>query len=564
MKSNATNSFSLCLALILLLTLVLLNTGAGLSFIAHGSVKQWFFPVAFIVAACVTVLLTGRGRRQFQAIGASVVLIAAGMSLSTLVYDSTFDSVGYHYDTVVMLARGWNPVYEIPWNDNIWAQHYAKGLEVMQSAVLSTVNNLQAVKVINVMLVAASLCLMWYTLRTVYTAIGRLWRIGIVIIAALNPIMIQQMLSGYNDYALWPETIILLCGFSLTLKYGNRYIPWVLIALAVVLAVNTKFTHFFYIGIECIIFAVWCICYKRKDILVIGCCVVLAAVIVGVVVAGCNPYITNVAGYGSPVYPLGTDVVDIMTGNTPEMFQTDNRLVCFIKSLLSYKDEPWGIVTGNYSAAAMSQSYGGDLRVNGFGLLMAPMLLCSLLLMLFSKPRLRFWLLYLAVFALCLCFEQSWWARYIPFLWLALVMPVMCSLYSRHNKRLLKQVRAILLLLCVANGLVSVGATVYGRLSYTAYINYVFDRSKETGIPLQVTDMTYTFRQQFAERDVKYIEYATPQAIGSDSTLFRIFGIDFFESVVNLPPELYPEAYSRSDNVLYRLIRFDERRALID
>lgn len=564
MNSNDSNNLTLCLGLTLLLTLVVSSVIIGLSFIFHHSIRPWQFPTAFVISALAAWQLCGGRLRQLWAVGAAALIAGCTIFVCSLIYDSTFDSILYHYNIVVMLTHGWNPFYEPPLNGNILAEHYSKGLELLQAAVLATFNNLQAVKGVNFILVISSLCILWHTLLTVFPQIEKRWRWGIVVIAALNPVVIQFSMSGYNDYALWPETIILLCGFSLALKEYRQFLPWLLVASAFILAVNTKFTHFFYIGLACIIFAVWCVCIKRNDVLWRGCITVFVSFIAGVFIIGWNPYITNLIGFGSPVYPLGTEKIDIMTSNTPEMFQNGNRFIYFLKSLLSVYDSPWGMLTGNMSPYAISLSYASDMRVNGFGVLMMPMLLCALALMILSRPKFRYWIIYISIFALCMSFEQAWWARYIPFLWLAIIMPIICSFYSNYKGRWIKILRSAILVMCVANGVASFCGMAYSRMSYTSYINYVFNRAKERNCTLRVAYMGYAYRQQFDERNIKYIEYPQPEDLTkdlqSDSTMFRIFGTDFFNSVVELPPEIFPEAYRQPQTISEKLIRFDTRR----
>lgn len=506
-------------------------------------------PLAFICAALVTYYFLRKS--SVLPILLSLLFIAVTAWLNSLYYDNSYDSIIYHYETVVMLANGWNPIREFAPDGVIWCQHYAKGLELAQNAILSLTGNLQSVKCVNFILFASSLTLMWHALKTCVPNINTTNRWIIIIVTAVNPVCISQITSGYNDYALWPETILLLSSFALAWKFPKHFLPYALIFMVIAFGINTKFTHFLYIGLACIIFAIWCIIFKKQQVLKYGTLATLAGIIIGVCVIGFNPYITNTIDYKNPVYPLGTDKVDIMTNNTPEMFKVDNRAVNFVKSLTSIGENPYTILKCKIGGNNIRGSYGYDARVNGFGILMIFLLGLALLLMIGARPSIKWWIVYLLIYASCILFEQSWWARYIPFLWLAIVVPMILYCQSSHKHKWGKTIYWCLFGLSLINGSISILETYLQRSSYTKFMNYALNPSKSKEYKLKAYDLTNVLRQQLKETGVNYIEVKSISDIDI-SRAYLLVETDEFTPVIELPESRYPEIYQPQPMVMGR------------
>lgn len=518
-------------------------------------------PAALILATLTVTFLSDNRKRALVTSLLCVVFVAMGAAAMSMIYDPTADSMGYHYDMVVMMADGWNPFTANPPNGSLWAKHYAKLLETAGAAVLAFTGNLQSVKCINLVFAGAALAVMWHALTIALPRVSKKWRIMLVIMAACNPVLIAQSFSAYNDYCIWIETVLLVSTFMLLWHDESDTFAYIVLFMTVAIGANTKFTHFFYLGLECLFFAGWCLYFKRYRLFKSGFLAVISGVIIGVFVMGYNPYVLNTVNHANPVYPLGSDAVDIMTGNTPAIFHEGNRLTNFAKSLMSAERCPWGVVNADMRLSSAVRSYSNDARVNGFGIFMLPMLIIGLVLMIINRPPVRWWVLYLSIFAMCLCFEQSWWARYIPFLWLALLLPVVISLTGRRCRSAANRVlRVCVFVLCCINGTFSLGATAASRLGYTRYIDYVFTTQKSLGKPIHVVNIRHAMRQQFRERGVEIIEHKNLSEISDRDELFRIFSFTFFDSYMLLPEKDYPLLYRTPRTLLDRWARYDQRR----
>lgn len=559
MKSSHTSSYSFLFGTILFLYLFYSLLAADICFIFGLKLSGAILPLSFVLA-CLSIMPCERRTELLLRLWIpAAALIAALCIANSFIYDSTFDSIGYHYDTVVMMAQGWNPFKEYPWNGSVWAMHYAKAPETLQATVLAFTGNLQTVKSINFVFAIAAACLLWHALETAVPSVSRRWSIAVTAVAMLNPVLIWQLFSAYNDYALWLETIAAVSCFVLICQRPRAAMPYVLLGAVTVISINTKFTHFFYIGLECLLFALWCLATKRALLLRYGTLTIALALVTGIFVAGYSPYVTNTAGYGNPFYPLIGGGADIMTSNTPDMYAGHNRVYNFFESLLSVSDSPWALLNGHISVDGLTRCYSKDMRVNGFGILMAPMLLASLALMILSRPRKTYWLIYASAFALSFCFEQTWWARYIPFLWGAVVISLVAALTSGRKRRLIRILCAVTVAAAVANGAVSLMATTYGRLSYSVYMHYILGTDRSGMPPLKVANLNYALRQQFKEKNVVIEEYETWRELDSTDNLYRLFGLEYFECVAELDRETYPLLYEK-DSIPARAGRFHERR----
>ena len=531
-----------------------------LCFMAGLRPGAWVLPVSFGLACGLSFVISAGWRRALGAVGLSAAVIVLSAWICYQLYDTAFDSIGYHYNTVVMIDRGWNPYREYAWNDSLWSMHYAKGLEVMQAAVLSFTGNLQTVRCVNLIFILSAAFIGWHALSLAVPSAGRKWRMAVLSVAVCTPVVISQMLSAMNDYALWVETMLLASCFVMMWKRPAEWLPYLLVFFTVAIGINTKFTHFFYIGLECLFFALWCAVYRRWPILGRGCVAVGAAILAGVLL-GYNPYVINTLDYGSPVYPLGgsAHTVDIMSGNTPDIYLGDNRFVNFAKSLLSVADSPWALLNGNITAGGILRSYSQDMAVNGFGVFMPLMMLLGVALMWMVRAKTRWWVLYLFVLGMALCFEQSWWARYIPFLWMLVVLPLILALDSeRFHHRPVHCAAVVLTALALVNGVLSLGAALSSRLSYTAYINYVFD----SHAVIRVTPLTYGLRQQFDERGVRYNECLNADSLDySSGEYFLIFGTNSsMEHIMQLPAAEFSRLYPDTHEALPFYVRVDDRR----
>lgn len=523
----------------------------------------WMAPTGCIMATAASYFpLRSKPQKAIGGIVAAILLIALAIYLCGKIYDTAFDSYTYHFPIPVMLTQGWDPVSQPSLNGSLWCRHYAKAMEMIATGVFALTHNIASVTSVNIILHLGATLIMYYALAKCLTKVSRRQRVAIFALAWLNPVVIYQVLSGYNDFCLWTESVLLISGFLLAWKSEKSRLGYVLIAITMILAINTKFTHGFYIGLEAVVLAVWCI-HKKRTIVFQQCCKAIgAALVIGFLFVGFSPYVANTLEFGNPIYPLGVGGVDIMTSNTPEIYFNHNRITNLAMSLTSVPDKPWAIFNGQMSFRDIATLFGANNAVNGFGVLMMPMLLIGLCMMVLCCRTFMWWLSYCAIFALSLCFEQAWWARYIPFLWLALMLPYVLSIYSSVHKKILGILRATMLSLAIAGGVGFATITLATRIGYTIYITNIAKAQQHSGKPLKAFDLGLMFRQVLDENNVTYIEVENPAELGDSKDWYRIYGNDKagIDSYIALPEADYPQIHPNQKSLLDIIARYDMHR----
>ena len=69
---------------------------AGSVLLAGGRIGPWIFPVSLVLALIGNTLLSADRRRGIAASAIGVLFMAAAIAVCRAVYDTTFDSMGYH------------------------------------------------------------------------------------------------------------------------------------------------------------------------------------------------------------------------------------------------------------------------------------------------------------------------------------------------------------------------------------------------------------------------------------------------------------------------------------
>lgn len=392
----------------LLLIPVLCLFCAEAGFIFGFNVNSMILPVVAVLAAIVVVGLTRNLRIAFKSLIIGFTIAVLTIILAIITDDSSSDGITYHQEIIVCLLNGWNPLmsYSAGCPDpdmELLVAHYPKGIEIMASVFASAFGCIEAGKAINLMTIAGCGLIVPPVIKIKFGITGKFPLFTTGLLAAANPVSMIQAFSYYNDgycyYLSLLTSIVFLCGNT-----GLTWRQYSVLGILIVVAATIKFTVLFYVGMTVTGFMLWYLLKGEwKDSLKIGLYSIICFLFAVVIVAY-HPYITNWIHCGHPLYPLvGPGSIDIMTDNTPPIYFRHNRIINFAISLLS-----------NWDRAI-------DARFGGFGAGMPVMLAVSGLAILYGKLKGYSgsgWL-YAAVWIVgsCLIFEQSWWARYISFLW---------------------------------------------------------------------------------------------------------------------------------------------------
>lgn len=419
---------------------------------------SYVFPIALICSALLIKWVFSL-RDAICAVGCGAVIITISILLSMLLSDYSYDGNYYHQEATALLAQGWNPYHlsELLKCDNTWIRHYGIGLEMMYSTIVSLTGSVEAGKSFNLILAISALGLVFTFLYKLNKNIKkRLTFIASVAIIGC-PVVICQIFTYYIDWAKYIYDIFILISI-----YGiciNRSKVNILSYIAVIiLAVATKFNIWFEICLIIALATIWLICKHRKQVALKLSGYGIMGVLLGLMICY-HPYYHNYLLGGHIFYPLmGENAMDIMTGNTPDVFG-HGRALDFILSLSSL----------SYPSV--------DMRVGGFGPLMLIIIIISFLIIFKLRKSIKRVWIYISIctFLSCFIFEQSWWARYICQLWL---LPSI-ALTVAIPKASVRKLRNILISLMCVTIVMSVAYVGYTSIRMSCYRHLLYKYAQE-------------------------------------------------------------------------------------
>lgn len=522
-----------------------------------GTMNGCIFPCAIAVSAVITGRLMRWDRSWLKVVGCSIAFIVVSAVACSFLADNSYDGNFYHQEGVVEIYKGWNPWHEAYTDGSIWVNHYAKMLEIVSAAIMSTTDNLESGKLVNIMLAVSSLLILSGAFAKVFPGLNRRHRWLVSLLFAANPVVVAQSLTFYNDYALYCCLVILVAMFLYIYNDIDTKVTWFVAAMVTMLAIGTKFTHFFYVGLAWAMFIVLLLASKRYA--AAGKCVVAGTIslLVGGVFLGWHPYLTNAIGYGHPIYPLMGGNVDIMTNNTPEMYVGDNRFVNFIKSMMSsVRRGEWACPLIPLHPVDML-SVNTDCRINGFGPFFGLMLLSGLAILIACCRSRAVWYLVCCLLVSCFIFEQSWWARYIPFLWAVPAISVLCCMLQNRSLRWTVYARRLIVACSAVTVAVAMMICVHTKIETYAYRELLFSSVGNEPVRVDV-NKARAFRHKL---DAAGINYTETEFSELDKTrTMSLFGEMGYEDVpvIELPRNAYDEV--TAPGWRYRLLRIHNRR----
>ncbi len=235
--------------------------------------------------------------------------VTKALFVASLFYDTSADSMAYHADAILQLLHGVNPVYE--WMhgfDDSWVNAYPKATWVFASLVTHLTGNYNLGKSYNLLLIYAVMAYIFSFLkaREMHTGMACL----VALAASLGPVEIAQLQTFYVDGALGSlVTLVLFSGLAMLAKPRNS--DKVVFIMSSCLLINVKFTGLAYVYVlyaicACVMLYRWHKSRSPEDFsqgrMLAGCMVLVT--LVGGIVMGYNPYITNTISYHNPFFSL--------------------------------------------------------------------------------------------------------------------------------------------------------------------------------------------------------------------------------------------------------------------
>jgi hypothetical protein len=457
--------------------------------------------LAFALISSLIFPYRGRLSGTLIVLGLLVFTFYLSLYISRNFFDISYDGQGYHQEALMQLSSGWNPFYEQlnsleSNNMDRWLNHYSKGVWIYESILFKVTRDIESAKLFHLWLMSAAFIFaLSFLLR--FKKIPTTFIFLVSLLAAFNPVSIYQSLSFYLDGQLMSLMVILLAIMGLIYTESNGYYYFLLLMVISVL-VNVKLTA----GIYAFIFvaAYMAILWMkkrhgrlRKVFLSAG-----GAFILGFLLFGWSPYVTNLVYQGNPLYPaLGTDRSDYTLPQFPANFNGKNSGYLLFYSIFAKSDNVRG--TDRLAHLKVPFTFSGDelkaftdtnAKQGGFGPIFGGAILLSFLVAIWGlvtlwrekrrlgnhkgnsrgvhregakeAPLATIGLLLFCmgvILVSCLINPASSLARFIPQMWL---FPIFAFFLAYHsNKRPVRMIGGLIIWILLLNNIL-IAYTYYG------------------------------------------------------------------------------------------------------
>ncbi len=422
-----------CFLVLSLLAIVLLPALAVAVFLLMRMQVQWWVSAFLAIAAVMmlgwTLLSKVNARERWFASGILLLTFAAVSLVCGFTADISPDGATYHTEAVLALEHGVNPVIDrFTGPMQMWTNHYPKLTWYFAAAVAKTTGRFTLGKSYTLLLVVSCWIYAWRWLRqTGVRPGGALWMATAI---AANPVAMSQAVSMYLDGAVASLVTMALLACT-AIAFGRaRRLDTAVLASASAMLIAIKFTGTAYLAVMLTATSVFVLGrggewkQRTKKLRPLGAAAA-CAVVIGLLVLGFNPYITNIEQGHHPMYPLaGPGKIDIMAHHiSPDVF-TDvrrNRVQNLATSLLSRSqpnlEAPVWKVPFTTSLGEIRSFAAPDVHLGGWGVFFSGVFLVSVTMWVWGQAWRR---VPEASFAAgvamltVLATPYAWWARFAP------------------------------------------------------------------------------------------------------------------------------------------------------
>lgn len=422
-------------ALVLALGLTQLAVIAG--WLVGLSIGRGHLAVGVVGAGLVLQRLAEPSSRPGRSFGEALLLAAGVLVIVTLgalpFSDVSWDGMAYHLRGAALFLDGFNPLRGdiTPHDDyfNLINAHYAQGGWMLGAALGAWTTTFESTIALGPILLVATL-MAFYGVARVTLRWGPLRAAGAALATTGNTVAMVQLGTAYVD---GPMASTLTLATIFLFEWSQRRRPQALAAFAAALGLLLGFKVSAVLPVGGLLAALALLELRHgrraRALLVPALCAVATLPFLA------TPYLTNQLRHGHPFWPVygapashPLSLANVIGGQAPNDFLARGRLEKFGLSLTSrtrsqpVSDEEirpkWPFTV---SASERAEMVAPDLRIAGFGPLFLPALLLALALGASAALRRRpaVLLVQVALLAFTLLNPECWWARFVPWLWLA-------------------------------------------------------------------------------------------------------------------------------------------------
>ena len=554
--SPAANTYFF-IALFLINTLAFTLLICTLGFLVGIPISKWQFPTGCLLALFCNFFVFGyfsnelKNIRLWKVTGTCLGLIVGLMLFSSSFYDVSFDGQWYHQETVIRLKEGWNPVYNqiaVPPNEttiagnDVWClgvdkvkpilandgqpavnlkflniNHFSKGIEIIESSIYILSNRIESGKAVNGIFLLASFFL---ALSFLYP-ISRLnkskkWMFALLI--SFNPIAITQLLTYCVDGVMASALICIVITSCLLFGQSRRRYLGMLAAL-IILACNIKFTSLLFTALICAGLLTSLFLYHKKTLLKKLFLLCLFSAIIGIVLVGFHPYMTNQFRQGNMLFRLKETQREIIA-TTPSPLLNLNRFEKLVISLASHTDSYLSNnspiremikVPFTVNKTELLNADDPEVKFSALGPFFSGALLIALVLFMalclrfrntaiFKQELILLTTISISIFALHVC----WWGRFVPQIWLIPVsLMFVAEFFTFRGSKIMRTGLGIVLGLNIAWAALS----IVFNLFITSHMHYQLNQLQALHQPVTVEYCPY---RSFTSNRVRFSEHNIP------------------------------------------------------
>lgn len=370
------------------------------------------------------------------------VLVAGGVTASTLLIDWSWDGQAYHLPNALDILGGWNPLYS--GSEFKTAVVYPNGLWTLQALLIGLFDSLEGGKAVGGLLALASIPFVALALKSLQGAWTPWVWVGLLALY-LNPVLLYQALTFEADGPLYTLVLVQIAA-GILLSTVHRRMALVIGACAMVMLVNLKLTGLYWAGLIALGTVTQCWLSERDvpwRLTVVG----LAVGFVAVFLVGWRPYVTSSLETGR-LFSVALDVVP-----TPLNLIDADLLTRFLYLLSGELGNPvgrgsaalkwpWEISAATYwpwETLTPQHIFINDIMIGGFGPWIGLQVLGGVVLVLGAAMAMRgpfkpgtsrgvlarpiFWAG--LIFTATLFFPIPWWARLVSPFWACAILMLM-------------------------------------------------------------------------------------------------------------------------------------------
>jgi len=478
------------------------------------------------------------------------------LSLNT--YDYSIDGRTYHQAGILFLSQGWNPIYHnidtfvyhlypTSFEGTIWVENYPKFAETVQANILAFTGKIEISKILNWLSCFIVFGYSFYILnKNYFEKISPFAKLLISLALTLNPVVVGQICTLFIDNLVYLYFMLLLLSITdIETQETQSKKTFLFMIMSSVCLINIKLSGIVYAIITLTVYLIYILWQKQKSklkLLFLSLLIILSLSIM----AGINPYYTNIYKDRHPLYPLaGEGKIDVVTHCIPSSFSDKNPLERFFLSTFSevsnftyeIKDQQHKLkIPFTAHKKEIFDIAGPDIRICGFGIFWSGILLLSLFLAVFirynNKNEKKLGLLLFSILILLSINPYSWWARYTPHLWALPVYIILFLLLGKQINTPKKILSYFILIIMLVN--ITIPAIFIGKLekNYKTDLNRSIKYLKERNKKIKIYHISeWSIIQKLKENNIE-IEFIDDDYYYKHENEFETMDLHFFENML--------------------------------